>query len=1512
MGNKQALAEKEQDEHVDRSKWGLEEKLTYAKERNILDVAEALGIELQRKGRIIMGVEHDSMVMYPNTNTFKWFSQDIGGDVISFVQTFSDKSFKEAIDYLNTADLTEASIVYKEPEKKPFYYYVKESDDFSLAKDYLVNERKINESIIDHLHDQGYLSQGQYMPQYPESDRLAPCVVAKWEKENKLVGGTIQGLELDYELYGKRGRDKKIMANVESNYGFNYTIGKPNKVVFAESFIDVLSYWSLHPELDNCLLVDLEGLKSNTVEKFMATLINDKGGSIEEGIIVAVDNDAAGQKFVDKLSKYSFTDLPMYQLVMPDHLSVTTSHMGIYQEVATKLNIDPLAIAAVHKAYTNGSSTNELANPWRNDQFYGKYLSSDEKPQLIDVSLESQIVGEALAKVKRPDNTYDFKALTANETKEPGKMATKLDGIYGAYVTKGVTVKDVLLEDMNDVLKESKALITEELPTQLVVPDKEGKEEAHSHQQTNQTTILEESETKKMEVTERLSTIKEAIQADQTHFETTMVNLPPLEIMAQSETIVQRNMVVTRLTEWLDEVDPTFSEDLDFLTVLESIDLPVTASVEVVNTTPEMAVNADVFASEFPQLLRESLQDATPMHSFELPEEVQATLSLLAESLSQELTDYDVNLGDTVKDMRLTLQMDYLKSVLLDASLLAQDDRHLMPGNVLENFSKESKEHQLVASVLTNASQSPAQMAVTVNEIMQGFTRTPQPTVSVEHALDVFKEWANTYDGIGEDYVPLAEINQLELLDNSLYLEAATTWFETVEDYLQTHKETNFGLSSAYTNAQLLLSEMDNPNRELLVTHDKVKVLGTSLIESSTDKNYQELATKYMDKTTLSWARHEEGSWTLIPSPDWSQAESGELLPVIVVDHGERKDARVFDTFSDYRSYSQAYLKEETKQLVIGKQAEELNQQLATLKTWAKDYEGLDNELIPHPEIDSLHVTFEGSKAAPTSVVITDVVKGGYNRQYADVHSFLNSFEGNVWHETLSHQSAVAYVSAQGEPDKQRHELTRQRVLAFKEKAYRVENPTPEQLAEATVWETISVRDYDEWHHSSNKQLITYQDPTRVGNPIYFDTYEQATTFVSKLVSQETQKDEEKSNEKEGASRSFFRRERRDKVEAPITKDDTQTVNNSQVSLPIPGAPTLEDRNDLQAHSLATEKKKETSVPTMSSKPVKETATTKDLIEQARQGAKDFLTSDKYKHYLDTMSRFHNYSWSNTMLILQQMPNAKVVAGFQTWKKQFNRHVTKGQKGIKILAPVFTKQTQTKVKQVDGKKREVEEEVMIQRYKQTTVFDVSQTDGEPLPTLVTELQGNVTNYSHLFEAIASTTDYTIEFEDMKNGAKGYCHFKDQRIAIKTGMSEIQTIKTLVHEITHSHLHDPNLDKKQDLKTMEVEAESTAFAVCSHFGIDTSDYSFGYLATWGSTKEVKEITQSFATIQKQTDKLITTIHSGLEALTKEQSKEQTVSGKLEQAREHSKEFNAGTKKSQAKTPPRTKQKPEKEK
>lgn len=256
--------------------------------------------------------------------------------------------------------------------------------------------------------------------------------------------------------------------------------------------------------------------------------------------------------------------------------------------------------------------------------------------------------------------------------------------------------------------------------------------------------------------------------------------------------------------------------------------------------------------------------------------------------------------------------------------------------------------------------------------------------------------------------------------------------------------------------------------------------------------------------------------------------------------------------------------------------------------------------------------------------------------------------------------------------------------------------------------------------------------------------------------------------------------------------------------------------------------------------------------------------------------------------------------------------MTKGQKGIKILAPVFTKQTQTKVKQVDGKKREVEEEVMIQRYKQTTVFDVSQTDGEPLPTLVTELQGNVTNYSHLFEAIASTTDYTIEFEDMKNGAKGYCHFKDQRIAIKTGMSEIQTIKTLVHEITHSHLHDPNLDKKQDLKTMEVEAESTAFAVCSHFGIDTSDYSFGYLATWGSTKEVKEITQSFATIQKQTDKLITTIHSGLEALTKEQSKEQTVSGKLEQAREHSKEFNAGTKKSQAKTPPRTKQKPEKEK
>lgn len=289
----------------------------------------------------------------------------------------------------------------------------------------------------------------------------------------------------------------------------------------------------------------------------------------------------------------------------------------------------------------------------------------------------------------------------------------------------------------------------------------------------------------------------------------------------------------------------------------------------------------------------------------------------------------------------------------------------------------------------------------------------------------------------------------------------------------------------------------------------------------------------------------------------------------------------------------------------------------------------------------------------------------------------------------------------------------------------------------------------------------------------------------------------------------------------------------------------------------------------------------KEITDKLEQGIKELFESERYKTYLTVMSRFHSYSYRNSLLILMQKPDATYIAGFNAWKNHFKRHVNKGEKGIQILAPAPYKvkvkmqkldpETQKPILDNNGNPVIEEVEVVKPFFKPVYVFDISQTSGEPLPELVTELKGNVEHYDAFLESLKKISPFPIEFEDIKGTAKGYCDPVNKKIVIKKGMSEIQTIKTAIHEITHADLHsEPHLllEEKKDRKTKEVEAESVAFAVCSHFGIDTSDYSFAYVASWSSTKELQELKNSLDTIQKQAAELINKIDSNFKELLKD--------------------------------------------
>ncbi|MBO5035697.1 MAG: ImmA/IrrE family metallo-endopeptidase [Clostridia bacterium] len=297
----------------------------------------------------------------------------------------------------------------------------------------------------------------------------------------------------------------------------------------------------------------------------------------------------------------------------------------------------------------------------------------------------------------------------------------------------------------------------------------------------------------------------------------------------------------------------------------------------------------------------------------------------------------------------------------------------------------------------------------------------------------------------------------------------------------------------------------------------------------------------------------------------------------------------------------------------------------------------------------------------------------------------------------------------------------------------------------------------------------------------------------------------------------------------------------------------------------------------------------KEITDKLEQGIKDIFNSDKYKEYLKVMSRFHNYSWGNSLLIAMQKPDASYVAGYTAWQNKFKRTVLKGEKGIKIIAPSPYKVklesykldpiTNEKLLDKDGKPIVEVKEKSIPSFKVVSVFDVSQTEGKELPDITVDmLTGTVENFNDIYSSIESISPVPITLEPLKKDLYGYFSHIEKRIVVNDRLSELHTLKTMIHELAHAKLHgkEPDVpkDEKQDLpdkRTREVEAESVAYTVCNHFGLDTSDYSFGYIAGWSSNKELNEL-------KKSVDRICTTsaeIINGIEDMYSEIQKQKNA-------------------------------------
>lgn len=290
----------------------------------------------------------------------------------------------------------------------------------------------------------------------------------------------------------------------------------------------------------------------------------------------------------------------------------------------------------------------------------------------------------------------------------------------------------------------------------------------------------------------------------------------------------------------------------------------------------------------------------------------------------------------------------------------------------------------------------------------------------------------------------------------------------------------------------------------------------------------------------------------------------------------------------------------------------------------------------------------------------------------------------------------------------------------------------------------------------------------------------------------------------------------------------------------------------------------------------------KALTDQLEQGVSDIFQSGQYAAYLTAMSKFHHYSFGNTMLIFMQCPNATHVAGYHDWRRNFGRQVKRGERGITILAPCpYRRREEVEETAPDGSTATTIQLVQRVGFRTVTVFDVSQTEGKPLSELVHKLTGDVADYERMTEAICALSPYPINIEAFPGAAYGCCNFVEQRILVQPDMSQVQTIKTMIHEVSHAKLHAPIADgdgetppQRKRRFVREMEAESVAYVVCQHFGIDTADYSFGYVAGWSHGKNLSQLKASLELIRNTAAELIDGIDPPKELPPPTQKKQRT--------------------------------------
>lgn len=1406
---------------------------------DILEVARSLGMEMKRKShREYYWAEHDSFKIDTVKNTWRWYSQDLFGDTINLVQQMQNVSYKDAMVFLETGSFPEAKPV--EEERKPFNYTLAPYEQpFVEARSYLKEIRGLSDDTIDFFLEKGVLAQAK---RKDKDGVIEDVLVFKYlDRNQQLVGASLQGLVPDQERHPGKGYLKQIMYQSESISGLNVSIGSPKRLIVTEAPIDLMSYYELHKgELNDVRLVAMEGLKEGVLSHYVLEMLQERGD------IPMDERDYTKSSELARTSKF---------------LSVAAETSTLFQDH----KYDDLITLAVDRDKAGTDFITKLREK--------KIPVVDARPPKRE-GQEKTDWNEILKQEKQLEKTEEIQA--SSHFPDTSHLSPE----DATWLKENWNNIGFSVEPRKQMVIDSDKTVTYEKPSNPLGDGREPKKHIQSTEKA--------PESSQEQMNDRTSGGTGSLQPkaegstspvlETSTFEQTVTSHP-----TSSYPYLQFSTNYDKVQRRIANYHPITPADLRRLNqYAPSIQ---STAFWYLNELADSKISFVYADHGEKNVLQVTFQKDNFIHLSGIrPFEEGKGAANFLDDIANGQGHYDgMLISNAIKDKLQVLPM--LRDIL---------DPHSF---VLDDLSSVEKLHNLNMSEAIKAKEEdflllfkdigdekiPASLMK-----LKGELETNVKLLDEKIILGVFRERDGHIEqlSINEEYVKDKGAEMLSVLKNKQYEEVS----KEIEQSTPENILNKTSLDSA-TFTQVL---------------DTVYNLGVPGDISKTPEEFHQAWNQYLD-----YAKQHNDQFNQIV------AAAGK-------DH-------LLDTNSDfYKEWEQDHIYKENYHVRLqwaeerpdGPELPFKGTELISYQDFAKELykanqsfyplhqEGLKQVTGGHPEGYISPTKIQFSIYAPDGELIQDSIR--YNigeeinpiahkerlgtremREYPELMKIDGAIFTQYHLERLASELDISQFSYALEDTPYADQLLSQ--LPFGD----LEN-SPIGFTDSSHDSRLGFISFDGMDSVEVESLSAWFEKLGVkDSPLeqvaLVEKWQKEIKSLSEKVEQtiaivrdefEKSQDEEIKLEEQGHNKQELKRD----ADADGVSDEEELLQgtNPYDFRSKPGSKPEVDES-LQAEEI---------VLAAGSLAVADFIQNKDMAGLSRhlkEGIKEFLDSDKYKDYLTKMSQLNNYSNRNLRLILAQNPEARQVASFKQWKENFGRYVKKGEKALRIFKPM------TKIKKDENNQPILDKNgnpETVTFFGLVPVFDVSQTEGKEMPKAA-EVKEQLTDldYANLYRAlmaIAKENDVSVRFEEMENTKHGYYSVPENQIVLRSNeMNKAQIIKTFLHEMAHAELHHADNPQKENLtrSTAELQAESVAYVVASYYGIDTSEYSFNYLAGWSNDKEtLADLEAQLDIVQQEAKSLMVRMDQALEQLRLSQEKQtkRSFEQKLEKFKDQSKQ------------------------